>query len=274
MNSTPNVDPASTATEVVSDTGRFAIVPEWVEAADISDRAVRLYARLALWADRSSGETNPYHATLAKALKTSESSVKRALHELREIGAVSWVPRMVGDVQVANVYTVHRLSPAARRGSTGEPRGGQEAQGGVTDEPRGVQGATGGGSTGDLQDLEGTTPRGKDLETVVSDDVRRLSDLLADLMVDNGCRRPTITKSGFLDPIRLLIEKDGVEPERVERAIRWSQADEFWRANIHSGRALREKFDTLRQQAARSRKGSPTQVRDAASEFLARKTSA
>lgn len=108
-------------------------------------------------------------------------------------------------------------------------------------------------------------------EIVVSDDVRRLADLLAELMVANGCRPPSITKTGFLDPIRLLIEKDGVEPDRVERAIRWSQADEFWRANIHSGKALREKYDTLRQQARRQKAGSVAQVADARAEYLARK---
>lgn len=111
-------------------------------------------------------------------------------------------------------------------------------------------------------------------EIVVSDDVRRLADLLASLMVENGCRPPSITKSGWFDPIRLLIEKDGVTPDRVERAIRWSQADDFWRANIHSGKALRDKFDTLRQQAARQRAGSVDQIRDAAAEYLDRKESA
>lgn len=104
-----------------------------------------------------------------------------------------------------------------------------------------------------------------------SEDVVRLCDLLADLMVANGCRRPTLNKSGWYEPMRLLVEKDGIEPERVERAIRWCQADDFWRGNIHSAKKLREKFDTLRQQARRTRPATVDGVRDAAAEYLGRR---
>ena len=40
-------------------------------------------------------------------------------------------------------------------------------------------------------------------------------------------------------------------PEQIEAAIRWCQADEFWRSNILSASKLREKYDQLRLAAAR-----------------------
>lgn len=115
--------------------------------------------------------------------------------------------------------------------------------------------ADGPGPQPESSSLSETTAETTAETTVGRAHAERLAGLLADLMVQNGCRRPRITASGWLDPIRLLIDKDEVDPERVERAIRWSQRDEFWRANIHSGKKLREKFDTLRQQAARPRPG-------------------
>jgi len=66
----------------------FAQVPEWLLDADISDRAVRLYARLVRYAG-SNGKAWPGRDTLARRLRCSEASVDRALKELREVGALT-----------------------------------------------------------------------------------------------------------------------------------------------------------------------------------------
>ena len=73
----------------VSIDGYFAIVPEWVIDAEISDRAVRLYARLRRHAGRSLTAARPSRATLAEKLHTSVKSIDRALRELEESGAVT-----------------------------------------------------------------------------------------------------------------------------------------------------------------------------------------
>ena len=94
-----------------SDIGPFSIVPEWVTLALISDRAVRLFALLARYADRQ-GEATPGRRTLAQALGASVDSLDRALRELIGIGAVEIEPRRdtAGD-QTSNLY---RLRFAAR----------------------------------------------------------------------------------------------------------------------------------------------------------------
>jgi len=79
----------------------------------------------------------------------------------------------------------------------------------------------------------------------------RLAALLADLIVANGAtKRPAVTDAWVRD-LERMHRLDGVSWESIEGAIRWAQADPFWRANILSPRKLREKFNTLRLQASR-----------------------
>lgn len=83
-------------------------------------------------------------------------------------------------------------------------------------------------------------------------DVERLCSLLADLVEGNGSKRPAITKAWRVACDR-LIRLDGRAPDQVERAIRWCQADEFWRANVLSMPTLRRQYDRLRLAAQRER---------------------
>jgi hypothetical protein len=76
-------------------------------------------------------------------------------------------------------------------------------------------------------------------------DVERLCNLLADLVEANGSKRPTITDTWRVECDR-LIRIDGKTPDKIERAIRWSQRDPFWRANVLSMPTLRAKYDQLR----------------------------
>lgn len=85
----------------------------------------------------------------------------------------------------------------------------------------------------------------------VSPDAHRLCELLKALMVENGCREPTVTE-GWLAEMDRLMRIDGRSAEEVEACIRWCQADSFWRANILSPRKLRMKFDQMRLQAERT----------------------
>ncbi len=80
----------------------------------------------------------------------------------------------------------------------------------------------------------------------------RLCELLADLIEANGTKRPNVTKT-WLTACERLIRIDERTPERIERAIRWCQADPFWRSNILSMPKLRDHYPALRLQALRSR---------------------
>ncbi|MET9467402.1 hypothetical protein ABZY44_21865 [Streptomyces sp. NPDC006544] len=88
--------------------------------------------------------------------------------------------------------------------------------------------------------------------TELRTDVEQACSLLADLIEENGSRRPAVTRE-WRDAARLLIDKDAVPFEDVLGAIRWSQANDFWRANVLSMPKLRKQYDTLRLQAKRGR---------------------
>ena len=88
----------------------FSIVPEWVIDAPISAQAVRVYAVLCRYADKDDGTCFPSIKTLAERIHVSESTIKRALKELKAIGAIKSQKRYdkaTGE-QTSNLYTVMR----------------------------------------------------------------------------------------------------------------------------------------------------------------------
>ncbi len=107
----------------------------------------------------------------------------------------------------------------------------------------------------------GTTKDNKDTLTkdtikthVVNADALRLGDLLfSEIIKENpksrlanqntAAKEKTIT--GWARDIEKLILKDKQEPSTVEEVIFFATHDDFWGANILSGKKLREKWDTL-----------------------------
>jgi len=63
---------------------RFSIMPEWIIYSKLSDKAIRLYAVLARYADNQTHEAFPSRETLADKMGCSPSSVDRAATELVE----------------------------------------------------------------------------------------------------------------------------------------------------------------------------------------------
>jgi len=108
-----------------SDTGPFAIVPEWVIDLPVSHPAVRLYALLSRYADYESGDAWPSRSTLARRMGSSTDSIDRWTRELENAGAVTVTRRQVvsedgNAMNMTNLYQVHR-APQGRR--TGAARG-------------------------------------------------------------------------------------------------------------------------------------------------------
>ncbi len=90
---------------------RFAIVPEWIIDAGISDCAFRLYAVLLRYG-QSSGQRMPGRALLARRLhKSSTDTVDRALKELVGVGAVVVERRRSGRQNLTNRYHVRTSRP-------------------------------------------------------------------------------------------------------------------------------------------------------------------
>jgi len=98
-----------------SDTGPFAIVPEWLLDSSVSDGAIRQYAILARHADKDDGACWPSRAVLAARQHCSEASVKRRTKELVDAGALLSEARHAGDgSQQSNLYVVLRAAPVTQ----------------------------------------------------------------------------------------------------------------------------------------------------------------
>lgn len=106
---------------------RFAIIDEWLLDLDISDRAVRLYAVLARYADSETHKAYPSRGTLAERLHCSKASVDRAAQELVDAGAMTKQQRHNSSI----VYTLQVSSPTIRGVVTGDEGGSAPVMTGV-----------------------------------------------------------------------------------------------------------------------------------------------
>src|SRR3954451_19142854 len=98
---------------------RFAIVPEWVITAEVSDSAFRTYSMLLRFGG-TSGCRMPSRALLARRLHRSVDSVDRALSELVSAGMLRVERRRQGRQFLSKRYYV-RTTPAP---TTSAPLGG------------------------------------------------------------------------------------------------------------------------------------------------------
>lgn len=104
------------------------------------------------------------------------------------------------------------------------------------------------GSTADRKGREGSK-EGKGTSAIKLADAP-LSHLLADLIEENGSKRPEVGKA-WVDAERLLLSKDERPRQEAESLLRWCQAHEFWRSNVLSMPTFRRQYDKLRLQAQR-----------------------
>lgn len=126
-------DSAVDATLVV-EPQRFAVVPEWIIAADVSDSAFRLYVVLLRYGS-TSGIRMPCRSTsLASRLhKNSVDTVNRALKELQALGAVTVDRRRDGERWLTNRYHVRTSPPGRADAATPRPERQVRAPSGRTD---------------------------------------------------------------------------------------------------------------------------------------------
>jgi hypothetical protein len=99
---------------------RFAIVPEWMLDADVSDTAFRLYAVLARYGN-TSGVRMPGRALLARRLRKSVDTVDRAIRELSAAGVLDVERRQDGNRHLTNRYHLRTHDPAGGRSLAATP---------------------------------------------------------------------------------------------------------------------------------------------------------
>ena len=105
---------------------RFSIIEEWILDLPISDRAVRLYAVLARYADNETLKAFPSRKTLAKRLHCSAASIDRASQELIDAGVMEKQQRLNSSL----IYTL-KTSPDPRGVITGDEGGSSRVMRGV-----------------------------------------------------------------------------------------------------------------------------------------------
>lgn len=201
----------------------------------------------------------PSIATLARKTGVSGRTVQRSIQRLVEMGELSYkspngkthqfrvLIKGVTDSHPRQSVTPDTVPPP----TDSHPR---QAVTPDTVSPEGWQPVTpGGDAVSPEPSLEPTTEPSIEPSSSAAAraDVERICTHLADRIVANGSKRPTITKTGWLDPARLLIDLDDRTEEQVHKAIDWSQQDEFWRSNILSVKKLRAQYDQLRLAAQR-----------------------
>ncbi len=108
---------------VTRDVGHWSIVPEWVIDAEVSDRAVRLYALLGRYAD-ANGSSFASRRKLADRMRCSVDSVDRAIVELRAVGALHVEKRQRDDGSYrSSLYTLKTAAPVQGGSRTGAEGG-------------------------------------------------------------------------------------------------------------------------------------------------------
>ena len=208
-------------------------------------------------------------ADLMRKCRLSDKGVRRAVKDLEALGELSVESRPGGTSRYAPCPTPVKMTglPRSKRPDypgqndrpvktsprSKRPDPPEESQ--VSGTPVKMTGpeisdmfvSSTGRSVVTVKDVPAKPPRRRDDRP----DVDRLCTHLAARIVANGNRAPAVTGK-WRDAARLLLDKDGITEEQAHAAIDWSQDSEFWRANILSMPKLREKYDTLRQQARRT----------------------
>lgn len=225
---------------------RFAQVPDALLAdASISATAVRVYAIIVRYQGRHEVAW-PGLRRVAFDYGIPRSTVSDAVAEL-EAGGWLVCERRPG---TSTLYQpVEKVS-----GGPDTVSGGPDGVSGGPDVTRATTESHDRGTPRPPAEAAGEVEEPEVVEGQVDDldpEHRRLAVLLADLVEANGSLRPG-TGPAAVKVIRLMVERDGRTTEQIEKAIRWSQADPFWRGVVLSPRKLRDKYDQLRLAAQRS----------------------
>lgn len=101
-----------TKPRVVSDVGRYTLVPKWVcEVLGSDDGALRLYLELGLRADDETRSRTASRKQLAGEMGCSLQTVDRRLQRLVEVNAIVVQSNSVGERRVASTYVLRLSKP-------------------------------------------------------------------------------------------------------------------------------------------------------------------
>lgn len=230
------------------------------------------YADAEGWVQKTAAEWNrdfPFWST---------KTIRRTWSSLREQGLVeTGIVRLEGGGREGKIRilfeAVEALERCGQDGQTGVDSKGRPVGTTCPDSLRtgGSAGAApaakaaGAAPSGPAHRRTSPTASGTSRRRSASDDERgewrpavvRLVELFADGMLANDPKAKVSPSSrAWLDPIRLLLDRDDRTADEVEAVIRWVHRDTFERTVVLSPGKLRERFTGLRMKAGLSGAGS------------------
>ena len=230
-------------------------VMEWVwNHSPARDGQLLVLLAIADNANHDGGNAFPSIAELSRKSRLSQRGVRYALRGLEESRSIVTTPQ--AGPGGCNRYQVV-MDPAEIAPPPADIAGGQDLQDGNLTQQGGQSATEGVSQIAPVTVLEPTTnpknntsPIADAPEDPIRDDVERLCRHLVERIVENGSKRPTITKA-WRTAARLLMDKDERSEQEIHAAIDWCQSHAFWRPNILSMPKLRDKYDQMRLQAER-----------------------
>jgi hypothetical protein len=201
----------------------------------------------------------PSITTLAKYANISERSVQTCIQKLINMGEIVCHVNKGGNADTRgdrrpNRYEILVRCPEQCDGST-KHRVKHDAERGEAQRTDGVKPTTQRGEAGFTLTIHEPSLESSLNTRVYDNEVIKACNLLADLIADNGSRRPEVTDK-WLSDMERLNRIDERSWEQITKAIEWCQADDFWRGNIMSPGKLRKQYDQLRLAAQRNTKQS------------------
>jgi predicted transcriptional regulator len=221
-------------------TNRPNTTPLWVLALldkDLSAVECRMLLYL-LWRQGSNGSAWPGLRRIADDLDISESTVRRAINELRAKGWLHPTPVNKGGRGRTNHYSVKGIT----QDTLCQPKGSMDDtvsnKKGVIDDGKRISPVNSKHYTNNTSHLK------KNIFPPNSDTLR-ISHLLFDLIRehDSGAKEPDFQK--WAVHVDRLLRLDDRSAADVEAVVRWCQADSFWCSVILSTENLRKNFGKL-----------------------------
>lgn len=188
-------------------------------------------------------------ASVRQLAEEAHVSERQARYALRELEASKEIVQAGVSPHRTYVYELPAMQTLFPISQEGADIAGAESAGGNLRQLRGQSAAAKGAEL--APEPKGNRPKATVEASDEDPEARRLCELLADLIVANGSKRPTIGKA-WLTEARRLLRLDKRPPDEIERVLRWSQADDFWRGNVLSMPTFRSKYDRLRLASTRT----------------------
>jgi len=248
---------------------RYAVTPEWILFhPDLGAASIRVFGAL----DRFLGTNEsawPSHKTIAAVTALSIASVKRAIKELRQVGAIYTMPRKREDGSTTSLdyYLWPKSAEMGAIVTYGEGnyalRGDKNlTYGGVDSDPGVGSDLTYGGVDSDLtrrsinEGTPETEPQLPITPPTASEEVLGLVDVLRSHLDDNGLPQFEATKAQ-LNGLRIMLKEEDLEV--VTDVLNWACQDSFWHAVILTPLTFKKHYTTLK---SRFKNDKLTKIRD------------